>query len=266
MLGVSGYEDFTVMGKRAEAAAKKALELDPDLPEAHTAMANVHYLFDRFDKALSDAKAAVRINPNLADGYLSLGVLQCVTRTAKEALATFKKAYELDPLSPIAGEMLANVASWTGDDPLAVETLERMREVSPKNQKVLLVTADNRMEKGEFKEAQRLISAARRLAPDDFAVSNTQSVLFALEGKRKKAEAELAKMGKRKPESARMFGVLYVQTALGNLDEAFSMLMRMAEIHAWPFSIRVDPFYTEIRKDPRFKVFCKKVGIPPRAG
>ena len=56
------------MTKKAEAAAIKALELDPGLAEAHAAMAGVHSMLDRFDAALIEAEAAVRINPNLSDG------------------------------------------------------------------------------------------------------------------------------------------------------------------------------------------------------
>jgi hypothetical protein len=37
--------------------------------------------------------------------------------------------------------------------------------------------------------------------------------------------------------------------------------MREAEKHSWPFSIKIDPLYAEMRKDPRFLEFCRKVGI-----
>ena len=51
-----------------------------------------------------------------------------------------------------------------------------------------------------------------------------------------------------------------MQAALGDLDEAFKTLMRKAEIHSWPYSIRVDPLYAEMRKDPRYLEFCRESG------
>lgn len=62
-------------------------------------------------------------------------------------------------------------------------------------------------------------------------------------------------------ESVRLFGRLMIGTALDDLDEAFTALMRMAEIHSWPFLIRADPFFAKLRTDPRYLEFSTKVGL-----
>jgi hypothetical protein len=56
---------------------------------------------------------------------------------------------------------------------------------------------------------------------------------------------------------------VFIEAALGNLDEAFNALLRLAEIHAWPPLIKSLPVFEEMRRDPRFSEFCLKVGLPP---
>jgi adenylate cyclase len=72
-LAVTGYEEFGLMAGRAEAAAARALELDRQLAEAHSAMAEVHSMLDRFDMALAEAETAVRINPKPLGGVHGAG-------------------------------------------------------------------------------------------------------------------------------------------------------------------------------------------------
>ncbi len=263
MLAVSGYEDFGAMANNAEAAAVKALELDPGLAEAHSAMAGVHSMLDRFDAELVEAEVAVRINPNLSEAYMSLGVVDSIMHTPHEALSMFRRAYELDPLSPGPGEMLAATASWVGEDGQAREVLTRLKEFNPKNPKIYLSIADYHMEKKDFGEAQKMVDVARGLSPDEPMIAVSQSLLFALAGKRKEAEGLLEGVLANENESFRLNAELLVQAALGNLDEAFRVLMRQAETHSWPFSIRFDPLFAQMRKDPRFPDFCRKVGIRP---
>jgi adenylate cyclase len=263
MRGGIGHEDFVLATRNAEAAALRALELDPKLAEAHSAMAGVHSMLDRFDAELVEAEAAVRINPNLSEAYVSLGVVASIMGSPLKALLMFKRAYELDPLSFGASEALATSATWAGDDGLASDILARMREFNPKEPKAYLCTADYYMERRDFAEAQKMIDAARDVGPGEPMIPVSQGLLFALTGKRKQAEDALKEMAASGNEPSILRGELFIQAALGNLDEAFRVLMRQAETHSWPFSIKIDPFYAEMRKDPRFLDFCRKVGIKP---
>jgi len=262
MTAMSGYEDFATAANAAGAAAARALELDPGLAEAHSAMAGADALLDHFDAALAEATAAVRINPNLSEAYMSLGTLEDIMGSPQHSLAMYKKGYELDPLSFAAGEALASAATWTGDYELAQEVLARMRELDPKEPKTYLCSADYYMERKDFEEAQRMVDAARDVGPDDPMIDVSQSLLFALAGKRKQAEDVLNKI-LASDKSVRVHGraELFIHAALGNLDEAFKALMLQAETHSWPSGIKTDPLYADMRRDRRFGDFCQKVGI-----
>jgi len=262
-LAVSGYEDFAAMAGNAQAAAVKALGLDPGLAEAHSAMARVHSMFDRFGSALVEAETAVRINPNLSEAYMALGILDGLKRTAGDALAMFRRAYELDPLSPGAGEMVASTAAWSGEDGEAREVLARLREFNPRNPRVYLAAADYYMEKKDFGEAQKMIDAARGVSSSEPMLTVSQGMLYGFTGRRKEAEDALREILANDNETFRLNGELWLQCALGNLDEAFRVLMREAETRSWPSLIKIDPLYADLRKDPRYPEFCAKVGIKP---
>jgi adenylate cyclase len=264
MLAEGGYEDFATAASNSEAAATRALELDPGLAEAHSAMAGANSLLDRFDAALAEAMAAVRINPNLSEAYMYLGVLEGSMGRSKQALTMYKRSYELDPLSFAAGEALASAATWAGDYEFASEVLARMRELNPKEPRVYLCLADYYMERKDFEEAQKMVDAARNVGPDDPMVVVSQGLLFALAGKRKQAEDTLKEImaSGNKSLGIRHRGELFIYAALGDIDEAFEVLKRQAETHSWPSAIKIDPLYADMRKDPRFQEFCLKVGIP----
>ncbi len=262
-LAVTGCEDFAAMAKKAEVEAVRSVELDPELAEAHAAMANVHTMFDRFDQALGEAEAAVRLKSNLSAGYMALGILDCNMRTPAEALRMFREAYNLDPLSPGTAEILASFAGWVGEDALARDVLDRLREFNPRNPRVYLSTADYYMERRDFEEAWKMVEAARALEPGEPMIALSEGLLFAFEGKRREAEGALEELRRSDTESFRLLAELDIQAALGNLDGAFKALMRQAETHSWPFQIMVDPLFAGMRKDPRFAEFCRKVGIRP---
>ncbi len=263
MLGSSGYHDFAAAAVEADAAAARALELDPGLAEAHAAMSGVHQMFDRFEGALAEAEAAVRINPNLSQAYMTLGVLDAVSGSKPGALAMFRRAYELDPLSFHPAEMLVSAACHAGGYAEARKVLERMVELKPKDPKTYLLFADYYMAKKEFEEAQRMVDSASGLSPGEPTVLLASALLFGVSGKRREALRALGRIMANENESYRLLGTLWVRAALGDLDEAFAALMRLAETHSWPFDITVDPLYSRMRKDSKFEEFRRKVGIDP---
>ncbi len=260
-LGSMGYEDFATATSRAEASALKALDLGPGLAESHSSMASANFLLDRFDSALTEAEEAIRINPNLSDVYISLGILYTILRTPEEALSQFKRAYELDPLSVVTADLLAAAAYLAGEGDLALDVLARTKEFNPNHWRVYVSMAEYYMDSRDFGEAQRMLDTARKMSPAEPSIRTVQGVLFARAGRRKEAVDTLNEILADSKESVRLFGRLMIGTALDDLDEAFTALMRMAEIHSWPFLIRADPFFAKLRTDPRYLEFSTKVGL-----
>jgi TolB-like protein/KaiC/GvpD/RAD55 family RecA-like ATPase/Tfp pilus assembly protein PilF len=257
------YEDFATATGRAEAAARKALELGPELEEPHAAMADVNAFLDRFEESISEAEEALKINPNLPEAYIVLGANYAGVGKVDQALTSFRKAYELDPLSSRAGFRVAEAYRNAGREDDALATLEKLRELNPRNPRVYGDLADCYLQQRDFVRAQQMLNNGLLIDPNEPNLRIGQGVLYALNGRRKEAERELLSLQSDGRESVRLFAQLYIQTALGNLDDAFKALSRHAENHSWPTWMKSDPRFEALRIDPRFAQFCTSVGLPP---
>ena len=81
----------------AQAAAERALQLQPDLPEAHRAMGNVWYRKREYDKALREFAIVERSQPNSADNIQAIGYVERRQGKWTESLAHLQRAQQLDP-------------------------------------------------------------------------------------------------------------------------------------------------------------------------
>ena len=262
-LAANGYEDFAAGTSNAEAAATKALELDPGSAEAHAAMSQVHFCLDRFAKSIAEAEKAIEINPSQADAHFCLGIDYATSGTLDQALMAFQQAFELDPLSVVPGCLLAHVYGVTGRERDEAVVLERMNELHPNTPMIYSSLAEHHILKGDYVRAQEMLDKGFAINPKEPFLQTDQGWLYAITGRRKEAQESLAEMQRDKIEANRIYGELHIQAALGNLDEAFKALLRGAEIHYWNPLIKHHPLFEELRKDPRFLEFCAKAGIPP---
>src|SRR5881394_829638 len=95
---VHTFERTTERREKARALAQRALQLQPDLPEAHLAMGfSLYYGDNDFEAALKEFEIAQRDLPNEAEGYLALGSIQRRMGKWPESNASLEKAASLDP-------------------------------------------------------------------------------------------------------------------------------------------------------------------------
>jgi tetratricopeptide (TPR) repeat protein len=116
---------------QARAAAKKALEFDDTLAEAHTSLANVlSHDFD-FEQSVKEFERAIELNPNYATARHWYGEILGPMGRFDEAIAESKRAQELDPLSLIINADLGLVYMWARQYDKAIEQLRRTIEMDP---------------------------------------------------------------------------------------------------------------------------------------
>ena len=263
LMAIQGYEDYSVITDRGEVAAKKAIELGPELAEGHAALAEVDWTMDRFKECLSEVEKAITLNPSLAGAYFSMATVQACLGMLAEGVKAGEKAHELDPLSTRIMAQLAWIYRAAGryDDALAV--LRKMMQLDPRNIRTYHGFIDHYLWVGDHDRAEEMLEKALEMRIDDPLIRLDQGLLYALTGRRKEAGEITERFRAEKKESVRSYTLLFMYAALGDLDEAFRNLMRTAEIHSWPAQIKYIPVLSKLRKDPRFQEFCRVVGLPP---
>ncbi len=132
MMGFYGYMPGEEAYSRAQAAAKKAHELDPSLAEPHATLGWValQYLNNR-NESLKQYQKAIELRPDLAIAHHGLAVYWIVRRRYEEALREMRKAVELDPLTPLFQAHLGWMLHCSGDDEQALRVLQSALELHP---------------------------------------------------------------------------------------------------------------------------------------
>lgn len=256
------FQDYMASVKKAEVAAKRALELGPEYAEAHAAMGEVHMWFDRLDDGRREMERAIEINPNLSEAYVSLSGNHTTFGKLDDALSCALKACDLDPLSYDARASTAWILRIAGRVDDALYEYNRLRELGMYPVQIHINTFLCHLQKGDLVRAVEELTQAMQISPDNVLVRTGWGMLNAKAGRRREAEAQLEEIAKNGNEDGIRFSELWVRTSLGDLDQAFVALMRLAELHSWPNSVRYDPLLQRLSVDPRFVEFCTKVGLP----
>ena len=248
---------------RAKAAALKAEELGGTLAETEAALGQIK-LFTEWDwaGAVESLRHAMALNPSLADAQRMYAFYLLLIGHGDEAIATMKRAIEVDPLIPLWSSDLAWQLWTLGRNQEAMEATTKSLELDPNFNQALCWQGYLYSEKGMFEAA---IAAHQKLAavspPWRWALVRT----YAQAGRRDEAMKLLAEylgQGKARGRWAGWFlGEIYA--ALGDKDEAFRWLEaavneRMTFI-PW---MRQNPAYASLRTDPRFQGLIRRMKLP----
>jgi TolB-like protein/Tfp pilus assembly protein PilF len=254
-------EDVMPKGK---ASARKALDLDDTLAEAHTALAMVLFNFER-NVAESEREflRAVELNPNFATArQWYSGRTLVATGRFDQAIAEGRRAVELDPMSLVANLELGTVYGYARQSEQAVDQLRKVIDMDPNWYLAHMLLGQAYSYEGQFAAAIAECEKARGLN-DDPAVLGYLARSLALSGKREEAlktVAEMHEVSKQRYVPAYCFGIAYA--ALGDKDQALQWMERSLQDGAWEVTlIKVDPALDVLRSDPRFNDLVKRVGI-----
>ncbi len=248
---------------RAKAAAKRALELDDGLGEAHASLALVTWAYDwNWPAAELEYKRALELNPSYASAHHFYGIGLASQGRFEESIAEQKHALELDPLSRIISVQLGRMLWYARRYDEAAVSLRKIVELEPDFVPGHMMLGMVAMSAGHDDEALRQLRRARELAPDStFALMNLARA-YVRSGQRQLALAalqELRQIAKEKYVPAYQFAIVYAE--LGEANAAFRWLDKaVEEPSAIIMLIKVDPIFDALRGDPRFGDVVKRVG------
>ncbi len=246
-----------------EEAAKRALALDPDLAEAHAAMAAV-YLIARWDWASADLEIQRAINLDPTNGdlyYLQACVLDAMNRGA-DAIDAAKKSVELAPYQR-PGAVAYEYTSDRQFDAALAELRLRLESL-PNNLDLLFPLADVLRRKGDYKESVEAWVRASIASGDAQSAARARKA-FQQGGQRGFVKWQLS----RRELAAKSQYISPVELAsyhaqLGEKNPTLALLEEGYRQHAidmlW---LEEEPAYDFLNGDPRYRSILSKIGRPP---
>ncbi len=262
-LTFNGIVDPKEYRPKAEAAARKALELDANLADAHFALANLQLDAWNWTVAEAEYKRALELNPNLGDAhwYYS-GYLVRIGRY-DEAITEVKRARELDPLSLNNNAGVGYILFYARRYDEAIEALQRTLEIDSNYAVPYVSLGYVYAAKGMHQEAITAYQNAIRLGAEGSSMQIFLGAAYAQAGERGKAQEILKQLQTSKEYvSPGELAILY--GALGNKEAAFQSLEKAYAEHDLQLQfLKVDPAFDPLRSDARFQDLIRRVGFPP---
>ena len=248
---------------KAIAAAKKALQLDDTLAEAHTSLALAIWYYDfDFSQANREFQRAVELNPNYAIAHQQYGnnTLSALGRF-NDAIAEGKRAVELDPLSLVINADLGVNYYYARRYDEAIAQERKTLEMDPGYYFAYLNLGQVLEMKSTRESAIAEYEKARALN-DDPLVLGLLAHAYGLSGNKMQTEKildQLKALSQARYVSAYSFALAYL--GLGNKEEALRWLEQSYQDRAgadvgW---IRVDHLLDPLHGDPRFEALADKI-------
>ncbi|HVG38201.1 MAG TPA: winged helix-turn-helix domain-containing protein [Pyrinomonadaceae bacterium] len=249
---------------KACAAARKALEIDPSLAEAHTtlAYAKLHYDWD-FREAEAGVKHALALNKSYVHAHHWLSHVYMAQGEAEKSLAASLRAYELDPLDLIINVHLA-WHHWLARQPDEAITLaERTRELDPNVIWASYFAGLALEQKDLYEEAAAEFRRAQALSPQVTLVQAALGHALGHCGGTREARKILVELEKHCPAKfVPAYDIAMVRLGLGEKAAALDWLNEAANEHSgWVAYLKVEPRLDALRTMPEFGDLLARVGL-----
>ncbi|MDW7761578.1 MAG: protein kinase [Acidobacteriota bacterium] len=257
-LGAFNFAPPAEMLPKAKAAIEKALSLDENLSEAHSAAGMVaHWLEWDWEAAARSYDRALALNPGDAMAHANRGWFLVTMNRYDEAVREIKKALELDPLMPLYYAWSVGIHMSVARTDEALQELARAMEIDPNFVLTHLFAGYSYMRKGLWDEAIDGLERMKRLPVIPGWAEGVLAGIYYLKGDHKKVEQILEEMIEQKKtiKETSSFFIGIAAGLLDRLDLAFEFLDKayeerdilMALIHThtaiWPSSMTADPRY-----------------------
>jgi len=251
---------------QAKATAKKALEIDPNLAEAHIVLGWVGFFYDWDWRAAEiEIKKAIELAPNNSDAHRVYAHLLSNVGRHDEAIVEGKRARELDPLTLITNALEGQFLFYAGRDLEAIDRYVKTLEIEPNFWIAHNGLGRVYIRQGRYAEAIAALNRAIELSGGNSTEPVTQlGYALAKSGNREQAQATLVKL--KSPAAnenfvpAYSFAVIY--NGLGEKDEALNYLEKSFQEREVQMSfVKIDARWDEFRTNPRFVEIIKRMNL-----
>jgi serine/threonine protein kinase/tetratricopeptide (TPR) repeat protein len=265
LLGWNSYLPPKEAFPKGKAAAMTALQLDPELAEAHAPLAAVLWLHDwQWEEAQTEFQRSFELCPNYPTANHWYAEYVMTMGRHEEAMARMKKTQDLDPLWLIinvaAGWAFYNARRY--DE--GIEQLRRTIELEPNYPVTCWILGLLLRKTGRYDQAIAEGEKAIKLSGGSPLMRAALAHTFGVAGRTTEARQildDLTKLAKQKYVAPYFFAGIHI--GLGENDRAIEYLEKSYEEHShWLIYLHIDPSMDGLRDNPRFQDLLRRVGLP----
>jgi TolB-like protein/Tfp pilus assembly protein PilF len=249
---------------KARVAARRAVEIDDSLAEAHAELANVATLDDYdWSGAEQEFRRAIELNPGKATAHhFHAQNLICLGRW-HEASVEMEQARELDPLSIIISANIGLVYYYARQPDRAIEAELRALELDPNAAFIYEYLGTAYLQKGMYREAIGHLQKAVGLSNGFPLYQAELAYSYAAAGDRAQAGrilTDLKSRSRRQYVSSYSLAVAYI--SLGKKDAALARLQKAYEEREDQVGLlKIEPLFDTLHADPRFQELLRRIGL-----
>ena len=253
---------------KAAAAARKALEIDEGLSEAHGQLGWVTLFYERdWAGAEREFRRAIELNPSNANARDGLSMYLVALGRFDEALAEIRHARDLDPLSLIINVDVGFVLFFARQYDQAIEQLQKTREMDPNFPLIYWYMGHVYEARGMEEEAYQMyfksMTLAETIQPEFRMALEQAHARGGWRGAWQKA-ADLCRRYGASREGSGAYGMAEYCVRLGDKNQALDSLLKAADERFYLLVYaNVDPRFDGLRSDPRFAELLRRIGLPP---
>lgn len=265
LLGWNSYLPPKDAFPKGKAAAKAALQLDPDLAEAHTSLAAVLWLYDwQWDNAQIEFKRSLELGPAYPTANHWYGEFAMTMGRSEEGMVRLRMSHDLDPLSLIINDAIGWHLYFNRRYGEAIEQLRSTVDLDPNYPVTYWILGVLLRAIGHYETAIVEGEKGVTFSGGSPLIRGALAHTLGVAGKTTAARqilADMTELAKQKYVSPYFFAGIHV--GLGQNERAMEYLEKCYEEHShWLIYIDKDPSLDGLRENPRFQKLVREIGTP----
>jgi len=263
-LVITADRDPREMFPLAKAAVARALAIDPDSAEAWTSKGFIEFWYD-WDWARAEAslRHAVALDPNLAEAHMALAHLLVNIGRAGEAVPHARQAIALDPLSPLVNALAASFLGSAGYQAESIQHIEKTLELEPDSWVALRIRGGRAMARGDHAQAISDLRRAVEISHGSSQILDMLGQAYLAAGDRPAANRVLAELEvRRNRDYVPATSLALLVNALGDTNRALDLLEQgYRERDVRMSFLKVDSNWQNLRTQPRFRALMRRMRL-----
>ncbi len=265
LLGWNSYLPPKDAFPKGKAAARAALQLDPDLAEAHTPLAALLWLDDwEWEKAQTEFQHSLELSPTYPTANHWYAEYMMTMGRHEEAMVRIKKSQELDPLSLIISVAVGWALYFARRYDEAIEQLRRTVDLDPNYPVTYWILGLLLRKTGNYELAIAEGEKGVKLSGGSPLIRAALAHTLGAAGRAEEARRildELTNLAKQKYVAPYYFAGIHI--GLGEHDRAMEYLQKCFDEHShWLIYLHLDPSMDELRDNPDFQELLRQTGLP----